>query len=1091
LTTFPAFHKLPYTVVLFALGLLATLAHKAMESSMENLELVDRTYEMWMDIDSHLLIFTMLPVLLTGDAMSIDTSVAKRVFSQCIWLAGPGVCVGAFGTAIFLNLYLGWDFLVCLTCGSILCATDPVAVVGLLKELGASPTLTVQIQGESLLNDGTAMVLFNVAYNMLKGEDHDAKSITIYMIYMVGCSWFLGMVIGAFFSSWIKAAGNRLEHHSNMIQISLTLCCAYGSFVLAEGVLGVSGVLSTVAAALMLADNIWVSVVNVSAMHEVWHTFEYIGNTLIFFLAGCLSGKSLWLIKGEDVLHLLVIYVVLVVIRAIIMFASRPVLRLLSADRTPVSAADAAVMTWGGLRGAVGLALSITVMRDRAENNIDEDEANLVFFFTAGIAFLTLMINATTCPTLVNSLGIAKCPESKNKVLMDIVRRLEEKREESGREEQCAVAEVLDYVVHHIDFEDSEHHGEHSDKPRTSKLRGATDGMPDKADGHSAHAAEKTEDNSDRRGSNGSNGMIWLNNEIYLKSGADLVADYKMIKQTFLTVPDVNKELLGWDGNWPTEFQEQNLFRLVQGPNPDAGMVRTITESFLALVRGDFWAQIHRGEFVEGTHSIEALLTTNSKAMHMSARGVTDYDCLSEYLGIHERSKVKAREGAAVEVEDLNVTLDFDESDTSLRNKMRKVVEHGIFNACILLVICVNAIFIFLDPGPDSDDAVTFLIIDSCFLTIYIFEMAAKLYVMHKAYFTNGWNALDFVCVILGIFGVGTTILVQLDVVSASAISSEMLLIRLGRVFKMIRVMRIVVILKFLRKLQAKWRGEPISPELAIHLELIFTLRGFIQAHLQSQQKFLKYFGAQKQRCQCGNKLLMDSAFCRKCGTKRPADMPIEGFYSITGCEQARTILESWTAIFHATIVASLECTKADAFGHWILEGLESLRETAEVTEKLADFVMQAADDGVILPKDAERIIHPMHEHLKLTSVIVRDTHSGIHRKVLERQSTGDRETAIRESSSHGDPLSPRSPGLKPGTWDDPPSDNGSDNGEKATDPAKDDNNKVIDCTVVDLDIEEDVSAKMPKSKPTKSATNVSDIDAFNPRVADEGLAGA
>merc|ERR1719498_2097288 len=123
--------------------------------------------------------------------MGIDTHVAKRVSGQCLWLAGPGVLMGSFLTAYFLQFYLEWDFLLCLATGAVLCATDPVAVVGLLKELGASPTLTVQIQGESLLNDGTAMVLFNVAYNMLKGEEHNTKSILILLLYMVGCSWFL------------------------------------------------------------------------------------------------------------------------------------------------------------------------------------------------------------------------------------------------------------------------------------------------------------------------------------------------------------------------------------------------------------------------------------------------------------------------------------------------------------------------------------------------------------------------------------------------------------------------------------------------------------------------------------------------------------------------------------------------------------------------------------------------------------------------------------------------------------------------------------------------------------------------------------
>merc|ERR1719502_264044 len=101
---------------------------------MEGLELKKETgvlgdsYEMWMHIDPHLLMFTLLPALLAGDAMTIDTSVAKRVAYQCLYLAGPGVLICAFATAGFLRLFLGWEFLLCLVAGSILCATDPVAV---------------------------------------------------------------------------------------------------------------------------------------------------------------------------------------------------------------------------------------------------------------------------------------------------------------------------------------------------------------------------------------------------------------------------------------------------------------------------------------------------------------------------------------------------------------------------------------------------------------------------------------------------------------------------------------------------------------------------------------------------------------------------------------------------------------------------------------------------------------------------------------------------------------------------------------------------------------------------------------------------
>merc|ERR1719456_432172 len=128
--------------------------------------------------------------------MTIDTSIARRVALQCLYLAGPGVGVCAFLTAFFLYAYLPnvssnpdyeqFDFKLCLTLGSIFAATDPVAVVGLLKELGASPTLTVQIQGESLLNDGTAIVLYSIAYDILKGEEYDAAEIVIFMI-QVAC----------------------------------------------------------------------------------------------------------------------------------------------------------------------------------------------------------------------------------------------------------------------------------------------------------------------------------------------------------------------------------------------------------------------------------------------------------------------------------------------------------------------------------------------------------------------------------------------------------------------------------------------------------------------------------------------------------------------------------------------------------------------------------------------------------------------------------------------------------------------------------------------------------------------------------------
>jgi hypothetical protein len=120
--------------------------------------------DMWASIDGHLLLYAFLPALLFGDAMSLSVHMFERTFAQCLLLACPGVVLGTAltGFAAMLVLPYGWDWKLSMTFGSILAATDPVAVVALLKAVGASPKLTMQITGEALLNDGTAIVLFNL-----------------------------------------------------------------------------------------------------------------------------------------------------------------------------------------------------------------------------------------------------------------------------------------------------------------------------------------------------------------------------------------------------------------------------------------------------------------------------------------------------------------------------------------------------------------------------------------------------------------------------------------------------------------------------------------------------------------------------------------------------------------------------------------------------------------------------------------------------------------------------------------------------------------------------------------------------------------
>mmetsp|Transcript_19485 Transcript_19485/g.35941 ORF Transcript_19485/g.35941 Transcript_19485/m.35941 type:complete len:1141 (-) Transcript_19485:270-3692(-) len=926
LATLEAFRSLPYTVVLFVLGLLYSVIYYRCELE-GDLGVFGRSHDMWMKIDPHLLLFTMLPALLTGDAMVIDTTVAKRVGAQCIYLAGPGVLINAGLTGLFLHEFIGtWPWLLCFTMGAILAATDPVAVVGLLKELGASPTLTVQIQGESLLNDGTAIVLFKVTYDLLTGVEYDFRDILILFVYMVICSWFLGMIIGGIFASWISSASNRLEHNSSLIQISLTICCAYSAFIFAEGIIGISGVLSTVAASLMLADNIWPTIVSQEAMHEVWHVFEYMGNTIIFFLAGALTGSVATKIEPMDYVRLLILYVVIMAIRGLVVFVSRPILWRLSPDRTAVSLEDAMVMTWGGLRGAVGLALAIQVRFDRAGETIEQNEADRIMFFTGGIAALTLILNATTCPKLMAILGLTATTSSKKRMMLNIHSRLEE----AARHHSPTVKSILDKML-----ADVRHHIEH--------------------ECHVQEEADGTGSN-DIHNHNNFHGVVDLLKDNQCQCGGKLFSTtdtllqrYYAAKNDFSFVSDHCKHLLGWTNKQPLLALEQEMIDLVRSNEAESSMVRSVTESLLALVCSEYWIQIRKHQFVKGTRSAEILLSSTTAAFQFASKGLLDFLRVKQQLGIMEPSGDEApiRKSSTFS----RVVSPMSSLSSVQAGCLSRIVHSAFFKGLMIFVILANAVVIVLE-----NDSIGFVIIDGTFLLIYTIEFLMKLVVLRWKYFSDGWNALDFMCVVLGIFGISMKIAVEVGTLEEDAVSSEMQLMRLNRIFKIMRIMRVVVIMKFARQMHARFKGKTISKELATQLETISTLKAFVEAHIAGQNKLLKFLGNSE-----------------------------TGRARFDECEEARCILESWTQVYHAVALGAAEIEKIEADAPWITGGMAVMRESTCIMEGFTEFVVSAARAGILKEREAECIIHPIQDQMKKAGIIFADCHSGIHRNCLKR----------------------------------------------------------------------------------------------------------
>lgn len=164
--------RVPYTVVLLVIGIvLGSLEY----GSDHSLGKIGHGIRIWNDINPDLLLAVFLPALLFESSFSMDVHQIKRCLGQMVLLAGPGVLISTFwiGSLLKLTFPYNWDWKTSLLLGALLGATDPVAVVALLKELGASKKMTTIIDGESLMNDGVSVVVFQLFLKMVMGSTSD------------------------------------------------------------------------------------------------------------------------------------------------------------------------------------------------------------------------------------------------------------------------------------------------------------------------------------------------------------------------------------------------------------------------------------------------------------------------------------------------------------------------------------------------------------------------------------------------------------------------------------------------------------------------------------------------------------------------------------------------------------------------------------------------------------------------------------------------------------------------------------------------------------------------------------------------------
>lgn len=368
----------PYSVALVVLGVAVSASRLPLD----------------LHLDPDVLLAVLLPALVFEAAYRTDIDLLIKKLPAVILLAVPGVLVTALLVAVALNLVIGLDFGLAFLVGTMLAATDPAAILAVVGALGAPRPLTVLVEAESLFNDGTGVVIFAIALKAIGGT-FSASDVVIGLIFGTAASAAIGAIMGFLVSRILARIGDHL------IELSLSLVAAYGSYLLAAQ-LHESGLIASVVCGLLLGSygrRFGISQHAQDAIDIVWEFIGFLATTLVFLLIGLSIGIPQLLDAAPAAILTLA---TLLVVRALVIYgmlggAYRIAHALQRASLLPRGWLH--VIAWSGLRGAVSVALALSLPADLPQRNLVQ---GIVF----GCVLLTLLLQGTSAEPLVRRLRL-------------------------------------------------------------------------------------------------------------------------------------------------------------------------------------------------------------------------------------------------------------------------------------------------------------------------------------------------------------------------------------------------------------------------------------------------------------------------------------------------------------------------------------------------------------------------------------------------------------------------------------------------------------------------------------------------------------
>ena len=373
---------LPYSVGLVAAGLLIAFIPEAPE----------------LGLSRDLIFNILLPPLVFEAALQLPWKEFRRELPVTLTLAFVGVALAAIVVAFGMHYALGWTWLGASIFAVLIAATDPVSVIAAFKEMKAEKRLCMLVESESLLNDGVAAVGFAVLAAVAAGASTSAGSlVTSFLWTLLG-----GALIGAIVSGLILLIAGRTRDH--LVEITLTTLAAYGSFLIAQR-LDASGVLASLTAGLMIGNLGSRGPISEAGRPHVlaaWEFFAFVANSFVFLLIGIqLAAVGISRLGGITAAAAILL---VILGRAIAVY---PLANLFQPSRLKVPLSYQHVLFWGGLRGALALALALAI-----PPTVPERGAIVLSAFVV-VAF-SIFVQGLTMPWLVERLGLTRKARTKH-----------------------------------------------------------------------------------------------------------------------------------------------------------------------------------------------------------------------------------------------------------------------------------------------------------------------------------------------------------------------------------------------------------------------------------------------------------------------------------------------------------------------------------------------------------------------------------------------------------------------------------------------------------------------------------------------------